>query len=300
MITEIAINFNGLRLIVPLKELVIIKDFVPSFTTLTFPGSKVKAMALPINNIIGAYDSRRSIINNRGALGILSRDPGTGQYEPMGISEDEKTQLQRDYRKYGRLSHQWHLIITQATLKWQSMGYSVKDLMLLEEVEEDTRAICAGTNFPPFILGLADTTFNNMNSAEKGLYQNSIIPDANNYYDQLTDAFGLEDRNLFLYKNFEGVPVLQEDKKENALWRNSLVDAYLKEWKAGACTLNEMRKALGDDPIPDERGKLYYDEYVKIYGQQQTDTTGQAQGTQANPGATGAAQEGQAAASQSN
>jgi hypothetical protein len=297
---EIAFSFNGIRTVIPVRDLIIIRDFTPSFSTLTFPGSKLQAMQKPINNIIGAYDSRNTLMNYRGALGILSTDPASGQYQPMGIRIEEKAQLQEDFRRYGLRSRQWHVIITQAQLKWQQMGYPTKDLLLMEEVEESTRALCAGQNFPPFILGLADTTYNNMNAAEKGLYQNATIPDANNYYDQMSTAFGLRVRNLRIDKDFSHIPVLQDDKKTLADARKSLNDALKIEWDNNILTLDEWRVKNGEDPLVDGRGKLYKYQYRELYGWTETTITGQAQGTQANPGATGTAQEGAAAAGQSN
>jgi len=281
----ITFTFNGVRTEIPIKDLIIIRDFSPSFDTITFPGSKLTPLALPINNIIGAYESRNTLINYRGALGILTNDPGANnQYAPIGLTKDEKEGLQKDFARYGLRNKQWKVIITSATLRWQQMGYSTKDLMLMEEVQESTKDICRGLNFPPFILGLADTTYNNMSAAEKGLYQNSTIPDAHSYYEQLTTAFGLEERNLTLDKDFSEVPVMQEDKKTLADARKSMNDAMKIEWDNGLCTLDEWRLRNGDDPLPDGRGKLYKPEYMQQYGQQQaqidTGTGGQAGGQQ--------------------
>jgi hypothetical protein len=139
-----------------------------------------------------------------------------------------------------------------------------------------------------------------MNAAEKGLYQNATIPDANNYYDQMSTAFGLRVRNLRIDKDFSHIPVLQDDKKTLADARKSLNDALKIEWDNNILTLDEWRVKNGEDPLVDGRGKLYKYQYRELYGWTETTITGQAQGTQANPGATGAAQEGQAAASQSN
>ncbi len=41
------------------------KDFTPSFCSLVIPESRIKALQLPINNIIGAYESRNVLINYR-------------------------------------------------------------------------------------------------------------------------------------------------------------------------------------------------------------------------------------------
>jgi hypothetical protein len=265
-LTEITLKFNNTKVVLQIKDLIIIKDFTPSFGTLIFPGSKLGAMALPINNIIGAYESINTLIRFRGPSGILTSEPGSGQYVNIPMSPDEKNGLQADFRRYGLMKGQVQAILTTAAVKWQPIGSNVKDLQLHEEVREDTMAVCNGLNFPPFLLGLADTTFNNMNEAHKGLYQNSIIPDAENWAEQWTSAFGLSEFNLRLDKDFARVPVLQADKETSAKARKATNEARKIEWENGLITLNEWRIANEDDPLPDNRGTLYIDEYKKRYG----------------------------------
>lgn len=255
-LTQIVVNFNGHKITLNLSDLIIIRDFTPSFTSITFPDSRLKAVALPINNIIGSFESRNVLINFRGALGILTKDAGKGQYTSSAISEDEKLALQNDFRRYGLRAKQFQIILTTASLKWQQMGYATKDLMLMEEVEESTLSICANLNFPPFILGLADTTYNNMNNAEKGLYENSVIPDAENVFEQLTRGFGLSDYNLTIIKDFNHISVLQEDKESRARGRNFLDQAMKIEFDNGLITINDWRISLDEDPLPAELGDV--------------------------------------------
>lgn len=247
---EIAFQFNGARTIIPVADLIIIRDFAPSFTTLTFPGSKIAPLALPINNIIGAYESRNVLINYRGALGVLTQDSGSGQYMPLAMDNTEKEALQDDFKRYGLRHKQWKVIITSASLKWQQMGYSTKDLMLMEEVQESTKDICRNLNFPVFMLSLADTTFSNMEAAEKSLYQNCIIPDACSYYDQLSTAFGLEERSLSLEKNYTNIAALQDDREAMGRARYALDQALAIEWEKGLITRNQWRSLVGEDTKP--------------------------------------------------
>jgi hypothetical protein len=248
---DIVVSYGGNRTILKLADLIIIKDFTPSFSTLTFPGSKIMALEMPINNIIGAFESRNVLINYRGALGILTSDPGKGQFAALPMSDPEKLALERDFRRYGLRAKQFQVIMTTASLKWQSMGYPTKDLMLMEEVEESTVAICANLNFPPFILGLRDTTYNNMEEASKGLYQNAIIPDANSIYEQLSKYFRLSEYNLRLDKDYSHVEALQKDKVQQATARKTLDEACKLEFEMGLITLNDWLLEIGKDPIGD-------------------------------------------------
>lgn len=253
---EIVVTFNNARTIFQLKDLLIVRDFTPSFDTITFPGSKIISMTLPINNIIGAFESRNVLINYRGALGILSSDPGKGQFTALPLQKQEKEDLQRDFRRYGLRNRQFQVILTSASLKWQSMGYPTKDLLLMEEVQESTKSLCDGLNFPPHLLGLIDPTFNNQASAEKGLYQNSIIPDAENIYEYWNNFFKLKERNLLLDKDYAHIPALQEDKKFEAEARRLRNEALEIEFRNNVIHLNRWRELNGEDTVPGE--DLYY------------------------------------------
>lgn len=278
-LTEIVVTFNGTKVVLKLSELIIIRDITVSFDTLTFPNSRLHSQDLPINNIIGAFESRNVLINFRGALGILSQDPGKGQYASVAITDPEKQALQKDFKKYGLRSKQFQVILTTASLKWQSMGYPTKDLMLMEEVEESTIAICNALNFPPFIIGLADTTYNNMTEALKGLYQDSIISDAENIYEQLTSAFDLERLNITITKDYCHLPILQKDQLAAAQARKALNDALKIEWETDQLTLDEWRVKNSEEPLPNGRGKLYRSEYMKKYGSTEQTESGTGEGS---------------------
>lgn len=268
VIEYIKLNYKGETSTLNLENVFILKDTVPSFSNMIFPESRIVALEKPINNIIGAYESRNTLINFRGAQGFLSQEKDGVSGVP--ILDGEKKKLQEDFRRYGLRNGQWQVIISNSLLRWQQMGYPTKDLMLMEEVQESSMACCDGYNFPPHLLGLLDPTYNNQNAAEKGLYQNCIMPDAENDYEQWNELFKTADYSLRLDKDFSHITVLQPDKKMAADARGSLNSALEKEWRNGMITLNDWRLKNGEDPItegPDkERFTIYFPEYVEKYG----------------------------------
>jgi phage portal protein BeeE len=249
-IEQLVISFNNRRVTFNIADLIIIRDFTPSFNTITFPASKIAAMALPINNIIGAYESRGILINHRGALGILTTAPQSGQYSSVPLRKEQKQELQSDFRRYGLRKGQWQVILTSASLKWQQMGYATKDLLLMEEVVESSKSLCDGLNFPPHLLGLIDPSFNNQNTAEKSLYQNSIIPDAENINEYWNRFFKTEELGLRIDKDFSHITVLQEDKEEAARARYIRNQALLIEYQNNLITANRWRELNGEDTVP--------------------------------------------------
>jgi hypothetical protein len=272
IIKQIVLNYKGVRTPLKIEDIYIMKDFTPSFCSLVIPESRIKSLELPINNIIGAYESRNVLINYRGALGILSQDPGNGQYGVIPMSGDQKDQLQQDFRRYGLKNHQWQFIITSASLKWQQMGVATKDLMLFEEIEADTMAICDNYNYPYQLMSSAKgTTFSNLKEGKQLLYQDATIPEAESMYEQWNQLFNTERFNLVIDKDYSHIAVLQEDQLQAAQARKARNDALLIEWQNDLITRNRWLELNGEDPLTDG-GDLYYSEWKKLNPETQTNT----------------------------
>lgn len=287
IIKEIVLNYKGQRITIKTEDIYFFKDFTPSFNSLIIPESRICALSLPINNIIGAYESRNVLINYRGALGILSQDPGNGQYGALPMTEEQKTQLQEDFRRYGLKNHQWQFIITSAALKWQQMGVSTRELMLFEEIEADTMAICDSYNYPFQLMSSAKgTTFSNLNEGKKLLYQDAIIPEARSMYKQWNMFFNTKSYNIILEKDFTDIAVLQEDQVQQATARKMRNEALLIEYQNDLITMNRWLELNGEDPRPE--GDKYYSELKKIQNENQQQETGeggnQGQGAQSGAG----------------
>ena len=267
IIKSIIVNWKGERVPLPVQDCFIIKDFLPSFNNILFPESRVQALSADINTIIGAKDSINTLINFRGAQGFLS--PEKDQYGPVVVQDNDKEALQKDFARYGLRRGQWQVILSSAALKWQQMGYSTKDLLLLETIEGAVQSICDGYNYP-FRL-LSSNSSNSLGGTDAGifnraLYQDAIQPECNSNMEQWNNFFKTADYNIRIDKDYSHVPVLQQDRKAAAEARNINNQAREREWRNGLINLNEWRVSNGDDPLTDERGKIYFPEYVALYG----------------------------------
>lgn len=279
MIKKIVLNYKGVSSELDVDSVYILKDITPSFNSLIFPQSRICALELPINNIIGAYESRNVLINYRGALGILTKDAGDGgQYGALPLPEGEKENIQNDFRRYGLKHHQWQIIITSASMKWQQMGYPTKDLMLFEEVEGSTQAICDGYNYQYELLSNSKgVTFANKNEAKKLVYQDAILPEAQSIYGQWNQFFNTSKYNLVIDKDFSHVAVLQADQLQTAQARKARNDALLIEYQNDLITMNRWLELNGEDPRPD--GDRYYSEIKREQnGNEETDTGSEGEG----------------------
>lgn len=160
-------------------------------------------------------------------------------------------------------------------MKWQQMGYATKDLMLFEEVEGSTMAICDSYGFPYQLISSAKgTTYANVNEGKKLLYQDSIIPESESIYEQWDQFFNTEKYNLHLNKDYSHVAVLQEDQLQAAQARKERNNALLIEYQNDLITMNRWLELNGEDPRPD--GDRYYSEIKREQNGSQQGQTAEA------------------------
>lgn len=250
VIKKIKISYKGQNAEIPVEDVFILKDFVPSFSNILFPESRIQSLAIDINNIIGVNESLNTLINFRGAQGFLS--PEKDQMGTVPLQENDKAALQTDFKRYGLKRGQWQIIISNAALKWQQMGYATKDLLLLETKQASVMALCDGYNYPFRLLSSIDT--NSLGGTDAGifnrsLYQDTIIPESISFLEQWNNLFDTTKYNLKINKDYSQVHVLQADGKLTAEARLARNQAFQIEWEKGLITRNQWRTANGEETV---------------------------------------------------
>jgi hypothetical protein len=212
-------------------------------SALTIPDSRLVGMEYHVSNIVAALKSRNTLITRRGAIGILSNG-GKDQGVSVPMKKGEKDNLQKEFSRYGLTGQLHHVIITEANLQWQQMGYPTKDLLLFEETTESIERLCDAYGWPIELIARGkDVTYDNKIQARKDLYQNTIIPEADSRDEQFTNALGIKD--ILLKTDYSTVPVLQMDLKTKADAR-AAVNAYCQvEFDADLMTKNDWLEELG-------------------------------------------------------
>lgn len=258
IIKSITLNYKGRRSPLDISKLWIFKDFVPSMVSMVFPESRVCALEMPINNIIGAFESRNELINYRGAKGILSSE-GKDAIGSIPLKEPEKEQIYEDFKRYGLRKSQRQVIITSAALRWQQIGHPTKDLMLFEEIEDDTMQICDAYGYPYRLLSQEKSaSYNDVKEFKKLLYQDTIMSEADSNYEQWNQLFRTDEHNIILQKDYSHLPTLQEDAQKKATARKTLGEELRAEFYANTITYNRMLELLEEDTRPDFN-KYYYE-----------------------------------------
>jgi hypothetical protein len=259
IITKVVLKYKKQKTELPLENIVILKDLTPTLNSILLPSSRIEPIALPINNIIGAYESRNVLIRKRGPMYVVSNGSGKDQFGQTPMSPEEKAEVEHRFtRQYGLTHGQAQAIITSASINVQTIGYDVAQLKLHEEVTESAIAVCNGLRYPPFLLGLSDSTYNNQAEASRGLYMETVIPESANISSQWNAIFKTADYGIEISKDYSHVSALQEDEQKKATAYNVRSQALERDFKNNVMTLDMYRTAQDLDPIGDDFGAMYY------------------------------------------
>lgn len=183
------------------------------------PISRIDSLRLPLSNIMASYKKRNVLLENLGAIGILS-----AQQNDMGgaipMTPEERQKIQKDW--YRRQKDE--LIITESNLNWQPMSYPTRDLMLFEELTEDKLAIidAFGLNYNLFSSDKG-ATFSNVRDSIRMAYTDTIIPETQQMYDSMIAQWGLQGE-YYLQANFDHLPILQDDENQKATANKTKVE----------------------------------------------------------------------------
>lgn len=183
------------------------------------PISRIDSLRLPLSNIMASYNKRNVLLENLGAIGILS-----AQSNDMGgaipMTPEERQKIQKDW--YRRQKDE--LIITESNVNWQPMSYPTRDLMLFEELTEDKLAIidAFGLNYNLFSSDKG-TTFSNVRDSIRMAYTDTIIPETQQIYDSMIAQWGLQGE-YYLKADFNHLPILQDDENQKATAHKTKVE----------------------------------------------------------------------------
>lgn len=207
--------------------------------------SKMIGLTPVINNLRLAYETRGVILKRRGALGVLSNEGSdvTGQ---IPLEPSERESVQEQYRKYGGLEGQDNIIITNAKMRWQQMAVAPDKLGLFQETREDFLKICDGYGVAPELFGSdKGVTYENQNEALKRTYDNTVIPEANEWIGAV-DMFFYPDvmDGSRLIMDYSNLAIYQEDLELNGRALGNMVSALSTAFTDGAINIKQYQEEM--------------------------------------------------------
>lgn len=223
------------------KENIQVMDMIylntPDGINLLNPVNRIDTLKYPLSNILSQYNKRNVILENMGAIGILSsKKSDMGGSLPM--TPEERDEIQKDWLRRSKDK----LVMTEADVNWTPMSYPTKDLLLFEELTEDKMAIIDAYGLSYYLFSQAKgTTFTNIKEGMRMSYQDTIIPETKQMYSTISQQLGLIEQGLYIKPDFSHIPILQDDQNAEASAMNLRADAVNKILNAGV-ELNEDEK----------------------------------------------------------
>lgn len=254
---EFFIYWNGERVPLDMKNVRFIFDDgigTDHDSNLTIPDSRLVGLEYPVSNIVAAYKSRNTLITKRGAIGILSNEMEDNSGN-IAMRPGQKDDLQKDFAKYGLVGQPFQIIVSDAKLKWQQMGFPTSELMLFEEIEDSINRICDAYGYPSVLLARSQgATFENQKVARRDLIENTIIPECKSRLIQFTRILSPDD-TIEIVRDYSGLMVFQEDEKLKSDSRLAKDTTCEKEYDNNLITKNDWLRALG---LPTIEGGDFY------------------------------------------
>lgn len=257
MIDSIEFENNGYKTPINKDDVYFFTDTTCTIDNLLLPTSRLTSLKYPIGNLIKNYESRGTIMEKRGAIGILSPD-GADVGGAQRATPDMTEQLQKDYKRYGLLKDQWQLIISAISMKFTPMSLNIAELQLEEMANDDIMTLCDALGYKWQLLARgSESTFSNQVIAEKAQYQDNIIPMADNYMEQWNDCtFALENKVEYVI-DFSHVACLQADEKVKSEVRKNNVSSVSLQLTNNLITYGRAMEIL-DEESPTELAALYF------------------------------------------
>jgi len=205
------------------------------------PISRIESLKYPLSNIKAQYHKRNVLLENIGAIGILSaKNSDIGG--AIVMTPEEKKALQKDW--YNRQKDD--LIITESDLTWTPMSYPTKDLMLFEELTADKLALIDAYGLNANIFSsVSGATFSNVRDSVRMVYTDTIIPETQQMYDTIMHQFGLAQQGYYLKAEFNHLPVLQQDEKLSSEAEKIKVDTFSIMLRDGVISKQQYANEFG-------------------------------------------------------
>lgn len=130
-------------------------------------------------------------------------------------------------------------------IDWQSFGFSMEELQLIESKQDAAWDTCIAYGVPPILIVPGQSTYNNNREAKLALYEETVIPNMSWYVDHLNNwlvpQFG---DNLRLILDLDAIDALSLRREEKR-------KTYLELFEKRVVDREEFREALDYEPMKD-------------------------------------------------
>lgn len=244
-IVDYTVTICGASMKIAKEDMFIVRDASYDLNACGGSISRMVALQKPINVFIASYESTHELMINRGMLAIISLTSGSGDIirdARLPETETEKNNIQRAFKKYGTRADQFKYAITSMNASVSPVSSTITDLGLTDVQKSCKKEIADIYQVPSVLLDVEGSTYANAKEAKTILYNDAIIPEANNIFSVLNRIYGFEDFKVMPY--YDHLELFQESKREQAAGMTNLVNALNNAVSGGLMTSEQAQAEL--------------------------------------------------------
>lgn len=243
------------------KQLDISKLFIHNFNQVKRTGSIIQSRSQlfasnkSIDTLLSVYSARYNVYANNGAAGYLSRKVAGSStnmsLEAVMSDGSKREEIMKDINSRNGLTGKRNIWgISGIPIEFVKTLATINELLPLEETLENAIKIASVFQIPPELVPRKDqSTFNNKDTSEKAVWENSLLSISNTVNENLTKLFGLDKVGYKIMADYSMVSALTINQSSNE-------DLKLKQ-----LTNLEKIKTLNPDAIIDTEVIKILDSY---------------------------------------
>lgn len=244
-IVDYTVTICGSSMKIAKEDMFIVRDASYDLNACGGNISRMVSLQKPVNTFVASYEAVHELMINRGMLAIISLTSGSGDIirdARLPETESEKKNIQQAFRKYGIQSDQFKYAITSMNAAVSPVSSTITDLGLTDVQKACKKEIADIYQVPSVLLDVEGSTYANAKEAKAILYNDAIIPEANNIFYVLNRIYGFEDFKVMPY--YDHLELFQESKREQAAGMTNLVNALNNAVSGGLMTTEQAKTEL--------------------------------------------------------
>lgn len=197
-------------------------------------------------NILNSLDeTMQTVLGQSGALGFIKKTSRTN--ELAGIDPDEQKRIEDNFYSYGVGDGKKPIFFTNQDLNYVRILTAISEFLPIEISKLEFTKICLAIGGVPDVLfSSSETTFANLNTAQKILYTNVVIPTVNAVLNSYVNELELPNTDK-LVVDYSTIECLQTDKKTEIEIEKLEQDLIIQQLEAEIITTQEAKKLLNDE-----------------------------------------------------
>lgn len=244
-IVDYTVTICGSSMKIAKEDMFIVRDASYDLNACGGNISRMVSLQKPVNTFVASYEAVHELMINRGMLAIISLTSGSGDIirdANLPETESEKKNIQQAFRKYGIRADQFKYAITSMNAAVSPVSSTITDLGLTDVQKACKKEIADIYQVPSVLLDVEGSTYANAKEAKTILYNDAIIPEANNIFSVLNRIYGFEDFKVMPY--YDHLELFQESKREQAAGMTNLVNALNNAVSGGLMTTEQAKTEL--------------------------------------------------------